>query len=140
MIFKNTQKMMNWSSRIILAVDLIRLDKKLLIDDGKYEPFLSNINGAWFTCFNFWNIISCRLWVVTRAIESTIWALENFLGASEVEEFSQNEQNLKSSFEISRWIFEKFFNNVFFLASKLIYASYDHKNWCVRKPWSRSTF
>ena len=56
------------------------------------------------------------------------WALENFLGTSEVEEFSQNEQNLKSSFEISRWIFEKFFNNVFFLASKLVYASYDHKN------------
>ena len=36
-------------------------------------------------------------------------ALETFLGTFEVEELSQNEQNLKSSFEISRWIFEKFF-------------------------------
>ena len=64
----------------------------------------------------------------SRYLKHILLSSRKFLGTSEVEEFSQNEQNLKSSFEISRWIFEKFFNNVFFLASKLIYASYDHKN------------
>ena len=116
MIFKNTQKMMNWSSRIILAVDLIRLDKKLLIDDGKYEPFLSNINGAWFTCLNFWNIISCRLWVVTRAIESTtgekiilrnISANEESEEADEFHDF-QNFLRQSSSKKFSKKIFHGF--------------------------------
>ena len=35
------------------------------------------------------------------------WALENFLEASEVEESIEKWENLKSNFEISRWIFEK---------------------------------
>ena len=50
----------------------------------------------------------------------------NFLRVSEVEEFNENGQNLNSNFEISRWIFEEIFQNVFFLAFRLVNASYDH--------------
>ena len=35
------------------------------------------------------------------------WALEKFLEASEVEESIEKWENLKSNFEISRWIYEK---------------------------------
>ena len=54
------------------------------------------------------------------------WALEKLLEASEVEESIEKWENLKSNFKISRWIYEKSLENVFFLTFKLIYASSGH--------------
>ena len=81
-----------------------------------------------------WELVRSKALIQEHLLDTLniyFWDLENFLEASEVEESIEKWENLKSNFEISRWIFEKSLKNTFFLSFKLMYVFYGHESWCV---------